>query len=149
MENQYSSLTIANWFIEKDESMRNDIMKILKLVYISHGFHLALTGTPLIKETVQAWQYGPVIPELYFHLKANRLEADFNEFTRLKSDSSLINFLEVIYSKYKKLNGAKLSQLTHQKDTPWDITVSLFKSQISEELIKNHYMSLLNKNSSQ
>lgn len=42
-----------------------DPMKIQKLVYLAHGWHLALAGPPLITENVEAWPYGPVIRDLY------------------------------------------------------------------------------------
>lgn len=146
MENIFSASIIANWFLQKDETMKNDVMKVLKLVYISHGFHLALTDKLLIKEGVQAWQYGPVIPELYFQLKAENLLIDPADKPVFDNDKNLHNFLEVIYKKYGNLNGARLSNLTHQKNTPWDVTVNKFESLIKNDLIKEHYKSILGKN---
>ena len=146
MKNKFSASIIANWFLQKDESMKNDVMKVLKLVYISHGFHLALTEDPLVAEGIQAWQYGPVIPELYFQLKAENLLISPADKLLFDEDKFLHNFLEAIYKKYGHLNGARLSNLTHQKDTPWDITVNRFESLIKNEIIKAHYKSILGKN---
>ena len=92
METNFSSSIIANYFLLKDKSMKNDVMKVLKLVYISHGFHLALTNDPLIKENVMAWQYGPVIPELYFQLKADNLQCFQEEQLRLNENNKLHQF---------------------------------------------------------
>jgi uncharacterized phage-associated protein len=144
MKHKYSASIIANWFLQKDETMKSDVMKVLKLVYISHGFHMALTDSPLIKEGVQAWQYGPVIPELYFQLKAESLLIDSADKPLFEDDKNLHKFLEVIYKKYGKFDGFKLSNLTHQKGTPWDITVNKFEALIKEDVIKDHYKSLLN-----
>ena len=45
-------------------------MKLIKLVYIAHGWHLALeNGKSLISEAVMAWKYGHVINSLYQKLK--------------------------------------------------------------------------------
>ena len=72
---KYPSAVIANWFLEKDPKMKDDVMKVLKLVYIAHGFHLAFKDTPLIKEDVQAglrlkrWALLLIIEEIGKDLK--------------------------------------------------------------------------------
>lgn len=145
---KYPSAVIANWFLEKDPKMKDDVMKVLKLVYITHGFHLAFKDTPLIKENVQAWQYGPVIPELYFRLKTKTLgiTSDYrDDREKFENDTEVKNLLEAVYRKYGKYSGGQLSNLTHNEDTPWDITVRSFKSLIEEDLIKAHYKDLLRK----
>ncbi|RYE90398.1 MAG: DUF4065 domain-containing protein [Cytophagaceae bacterium] len=67
----YDAVAIANYFIQKslDTGVEVTPMKLLKLVYISHGWSLALLNEPLINEAVEAWTYGPVIPSLYQELK--------------------------------------------------------------------------------
>ena len=145
---KYPSAVIANWFLEKDPKMKDDVMKVLKLVHIAHGFHLAFKDTHLIKEDVQAWQYGPVIPELYFRLKTKTLgiTSDYRgDWERFEKDIEVKNLLEAVYRKYGKYTGGQLSNLTHNQDTPWDITVRSFKSLIEEDLIKTHYKELLRK----
>lgn len=144
--NIYPSSVIAEFFIEKDNSMKRDVMKVLKLVYIAHGFYLAFTDSPLIKENVQAWQYGPVIPELYFRLKTRDLDASsvfFEDKERLKNDGYAIGLLNAVYNKYGGYTGIELSNLTHEKGTPWDITVNQYGSVIENELIKNHYKCMI------
>lgn len=146
METKYPSPVIAEYFIQKDKNMKSDIMKVLKLVYISHGFNLAIFDTPLIKEKVQAWQYGPVIPELYFRLKTNDLDTIsvfYDDVQRLERDEDKKKLLDAVYTKYGKYDGIQLSNLTHKKNTPWDITVNKYESEIKEDLIKEHYKTLL------
>lgn len=41
-------------------------LELQKILYIAHMFHLGRTnGAPLISENFEAWDYGPVVPELY------------------------------------------------------------------------------------
>ena len=63
--------TIANYFISKAlaDGIKLTLLQLIKLVYLAHGWHLGLTGRPLISETVQAWKYGPVIKSLYDRFK--------------------------------------------------------------------------------
>ena len=44
-------------------------LHLVKLVYISHGWVLGFHGIPLIRESVEAWKYGPVIPAVYHRYK--------------------------------------------------------------------------------
>jgi len=49
-----ATLAVANYLIGKahSEGDRITVMKLLKLVYIAHGWSLGLTGKPLIGEEV-------------------------------------------------------------------------------------------------
>ncbi|WP_265332888.1 Panacea domain-containing protein [Mulberry dwarf phytoplasma] len=40
-------------------------MKLQKIIYYAHAFHLVNQKQKLINSTLQAWIYGPVFPELY------------------------------------------------------------------------------------
>src|ERR1700722_11193954 len=64
----YPAKAIANYFIkralkENDNSLTP--MKLIKEIYIAHGWCWAIYNRPLINEDVQAWQYGPLIHESF------------------------------------------------------------------------------------
>ena len=63
----YSALAIANFFLENHKSISP--MKLQKLVYFAHGWNLAISNNPLIKEPIEAWDYGPVISTIYNEFK--------------------------------------------------------------------------------
>ena len=67
----FDSRVIANHFIRLAEvdSQSMSIMRILKIVYLVHGWTLAIQDRPLVNEFVQAWQYGPVIPGFYYSFR--------------------------------------------------------------------------------
>ena len=62
---------VANWFLDRADKDGKplDPMKLQKLIYFAHGWHLALTSKPLINEHPEAWAYGPVIPSIYHRFK--------------------------------------------------------------------------------
>lgn len=66
-----NSEAVANYFIQKsfDTGIGLTPMKLLKLVYIAHGWHRGYFSENLINDAVQAWRYGPVIPDLYRKVK--------------------------------------------------------------------------------
>src|SRR5713226_3390078 len=44
-------------------------LQIIKLTYIAHGWMLGLYQRPLVVDQIEAWKYGPVIPDLYHAMK--------------------------------------------------------------------------------
>jgi uncharacterized phage-associated protein len=138
----FPAIAVANEFlaIAKTQGITLTPMKLQKLVYFAHGWCLALTGQPLIRESVQAWQYGPVIPAIYHELKgvgngpitgpANDLVMhgdgkiyfsaitleDFPESEERKNAQEII---ARVFTQYGKYSAAQLSNATHLEGTPW------------------------------
>ena len=120
-----SPFAVANYFIEKSAATGVALtpMKLLKLVYIAHGWSLGLLNRPLILEQPQAWKYGPVIESLYqgFRRYGNeRIPADATvPHAALSGDQVVNQLLDQVWTKYSPLTGGQLSALTHQVGTPW------------------------------
>jgi uncharacterized phage-associated protein len=120
------SRLVANYFIEigKRENVAIDPMKIQKLVYLGHGWHLAFFDTPLATQPVEAWRYGPVIPDLY---------QEFREFRAApidrpaKASGELVRqsqaLLNSVWQAYKGFTAVQLSMLTHEPGGAWDLTI--------------------------
>lgn len=52
----------------RDWSVSN--LEVQKILYLAHMFHMGVHGgAPLINEPFEAWDYGPVVPELYHRMK--------------------------------------------------------------------------------
>ena len=68
---QSNTLVIANPFIRKSLKEKKPItqIKLQKLIYFAHGFYLAIREKPLVKEKIEAWQFGPVITSVYHKFK--------------------------------------------------------------------------------
>jgi uncharacterized phage-associated protein len=147
-------IAIANYFIRKSIESGKELtpMKLIKLVYISHGWYLGITGNPLLPEAIEAWQYGPVVPSIYNQFKSyGRLpitELVYDSSTSsypMPTDNELITFLDKIWNVYGNYDGLQLSALTHQQNTPWYTTwheqggKSSRAVMISDDLIKQHY----------
>ncbi|WP_200905587.1 type II toxin-antitoxin system antitoxin SocA domain-containing protein [Methylobacterium sp. ARG-1] len=119
-------------------------MQILKLVYIAHGWRLGLYGKPLIKDEVQAWQYGPVIPRLYNAMRHFRSSPVVGPLSAPSSDTLNKNeksIVEQVYNIYGDMSGPALSRLTHAPGTPWDMTYEdgEFGVEIPNDIIEDHY----------
>jgi len=158
------SLAIANYFIGKSLAEGRSItpMKLVKLVYIAHGWHLGNFGTPLITDAVEAWKYGPVIPVIYRQFKeygGDRIGGQAVIVDRGRAVAPTVDdphtkqFLDDVWEKYKRFSGGQLSAMTHRQDTPWYRTWvhsggSEYRGAIiPSQLIEQHYRNLLDKRS--
>ena len=143
----YDARQISNWFIERavSDGRALSIMSLLKLVYIAHGWNLEMKNQPLINNRIEAWQYGPVIPDVYKSFRPQGVavkstDASFPSNAITKEDK---DFLEQIYNIYGKMSPFRLSELTHEPGGPWEIATSWGGNYapIPDELIRSHYVS--------
>jgi uncharacterized phage-associated protein len=153
---KYTPQHIANFILERGEQDKVEIspMKLLKLVYISYGWVLALTDKKLFEEDIQAWKHGPVIPSIYHEFKhfgklpitERALVVDLDAETvtcptvsRDDRDTNLI--LGKVWSVYKDFSGWSLRNKTHEEGTPWKDVYKPgeFETVIPDDKIKSHY----------
>ena len=132
----------------RNRGMQLTPMQLVKLAYIAHGFHLAMTdGEPLFNNPIQAWKYGPVIPDLYHLIKHHGKDPIPSEIIGggELSFPDLENFLGGLVERYGVFDGIALSNLTHRNGTPWK---QVYKKgqlgiKIPNELVQQHYKEAL------
>lgn len=152
-----TSITIAQYFLSLANSEAKGInpMKLIKLVYIAHGWNLALFDNPLIDENPEAWRYGPVIPSLYREYKSFKdKNIDVSISSELNISQETKDLLKKIWDVYGKFSAIELSSMTHRAGTPWYTTWNSIKDaeylslQIPDKLTQEHYKAKLEKNKS-
>ncbi|MEQ9487164.1 Panacea domain-containing protein [Coleofasciculus sp. F4-SAH-05] len=144
----YQASDIAKYFIhyanlEEDGMMTN--LKLQKLLYYAQGFHLALFNQPLFREEIKAWQYGPVIEEIYHAYKGysrNPLP-DPENFNPEVISPEIKNLIDEVYSVFGKYTGTVLANLTHQ-EKPW-INTGLNQT-ITHEIMSDYFKSKIVEN---
>lgn len=145
---EHSVLTIANEIKRRCFSEKRSLahMKLQKLVYISHGWTLAITGHALFSERVEAWDNGPVAPFLYREERYGHtdIQGQFPDTAKTQLTPPEKNILDAVWKRYGDYSAEQLSDMTHEPNTPWSITY-LQKgrnAQISNDLIMQHYRNL-------
>lgn len=158
---------VANFFLGVGRTRKAEIspLKIQKLVYVSHGWHLALGDEPLVSdEYVEAWQYGPVFPSVYHEFKHYGRSAILRDGTEFEFDATTNEFhvvtphvdagdanahalLDRIWEVYGGFSGLQLSAMTHAPGTPWAITRKKHQGMrnihIQNDLIRQHYREMM------
>ena len=147
----YDSVAVANQFIliaKKAGKPLCSLTKLVKLVYIAHGCYLALRDKVLIRDDIEAWRYGPVIPRVYRTFRrmppvAEPLEISLQTDEKLAADDARL--VESVHGSYGRFHYTDLSELTHKKGTPWDIVYRNdgVKGKIDNDLIKDYYYDLI------
>lgn len=151
----YSASIIANAFVRLGirEGLPVTQMKLQKMVYFAHGYHLAEYGEPLIEENFEAWKFGPVVQPIYdlykeygiSPIKSTRSEAD-KDLEKL--DPRARAAIEYTWKATSKLSAMVLSNWTHKKDSPWYKTYrpNVWSIAIDNNLIKDYFKDFLSRN---
>lgn len=138
------SRQIANDFIRlaAEEGRVLSILPLVKLVYVAHGWNLALRDEPLITDYAYAWKHGPVIPGVYYAFRPqgthNLAPTRLIHLPESGEDESVIR---QTYSRYGGMRPSALRNLTHIAGGPWHRTMlELGERQlIPNAWIKDHY----------
>lgn len=122
-------------------------LQLMKLTYIAHGCSLGSGLGDLFDSRIEAWKYGPVIPELYHATKTWGRNAiphtHIFDGRALSGDAAAI--VDRVLDKYGQLSGSALSTLTHKPGTPWSKVYrdGVFNIEIPDRDIEEHYRKLL------
>lgn len=114
---------VADYFLSLSEEDAGDSisnLKLQKLVYYAQGFHLAFYDRPLFPERIEAWEHGPVVPELYYKYReygAERIpmpeDVDFGKYAPETRE-----LLEEVNRMFGQYSAWKLRNMTHE-EPPW------------------------------
>ena len=157
------SVTVANQFLNLAEKQNKRLtqMQLQKLTYISHGWNLAISGSPLTNDVPEAWDYGPVYRELREALRGygsgpvdrkirykDFLRGEFRDDANEEVKGAFSEFeqsvIQKVFEIYGDFHAFQLSALTHKEGTPWYKTYqnSGRNSPISAQEIKDHFSGL-------
>ncbi len=164
----YKTDAVVNYFLELANIDGEAIspMKLQKLLYLAHGWSLALADKPLLDKEIQAWKYGPVIPSVYqtfkefgnddITIRASGFSYEDGKFVTLYPELPdgiehqwVRDLLKKVWEIYKPLTAAQLSTLSHLPGSPWSQTVGDNLGQIPsgrvipDTIIKKYFLSLI------
>lgn len=129
-------------------------MKLLKLVYIAHGWALAALDRKAFNEPIYAWQHGPVVKSLYHEFKhsgkapivgrSTNFDLDTFDVTQPEipdSDTKMLTVLDRVWDVYKGFDAWSLRGKTHEAGTPWSQVYrqGVHDVEIPDDLIKPHF----------
>lgn len=125
--------------------------RLQKLLYYVQAWHLAVNGTPLFSDKIEAWIHGPAIREIYetyksFVAQPIVKEVDPGIIESLGKDN--VAFIDRVMAAYSKYDTATLEFMTHTEE-PWQIARRGLEvnesssNEITQESMKNYYATRL------
>jgi uncharacterized phage-associated protein len=98
-------------------------LELQKIAYVAEMIYLGRTGLPLTSGNFQAWDRGPVNPELYHWAKlygASSVRPDvFRHVAPLQEESEEFRAVRDAYNAMKGLSPWQMVAATHQKGGAW------------------------------
>ncbi|MBS0498362.1 MAG: DUF4065 domain-containing protein [Proteobacteria bacterium] len=97
-------------------------LELQKLIYLAHMFHWGHYEKPLITEHFEAWDYGPVQPDLYHHIKlygSSKVKSLFHRGEEIDGESSEGIILDKVSKQLSHKPARWLVAVTHWDKGAW------------------------------
>lgn len=132
-----SVFSVTNTLLHRAYAAKDDAdlspLRVQALLYLLHGWYLAIVGSPLLPAPFVAGKYGPILPELASELRAyggDPVDEYIHEFDPSSytlrplfvNEAAFPQFrdiLEQVWSVYRPLSTVQLRGLSNQSDSPW------------------------------
>lgn len=94
-------------------------LKLNKLVYFAQVLSLKQDGVPLFPDRVEAWEYGPVVREVYQRFKRYGSAPIPPQLGASRLDIRSQSIVDSIASRYACLTAFDLVELSHKQGGAW------------------------------
>ncbi|MCG8579292.1 MAG: DUF4065 domain-containing protein [Bacteroidales bacterium] len=152
------SQAVANKLLDLAAEANKEVsqLKLMKLVYLVHGFSLAINNKSALNphyDTIEAWKFGPVIPGLYHEFKhfgtapitkkATFIDDTFEVKEAELTDHDIVRACEYVWRSYGHLSSDQLVDFTHAPGSPWSKVANLGYNQIIPDSDTKAYFKIL------
>lgn len=143
----YKAIDIAKYIIcyanEKKEEVTN--LKLQKLLYYAQAWYLVNFNKPLFDEKIEAWQFGPVIPDVYNEFKSfgrTPIEIEDEDCKKIINDVECVNYLDEFCEHFLKFSATDLVSMSHSEE-PWiNAFNNAISNEISQEVMQKYYSAM-------
>ena len=139
-------------------------LKLQKLLYFAHGWHLVLYNEPLVDENFQAYKSGPLIPSVYqvfkiygslgiFRPGSIRIDSLTPESEPLWETPEVVQrehvlpLVELVWDIYGRFSARALCELVQMENTPWRVIWEQNKGtrdvEIPNDMIKAYFQAVM------
>jgi uncharacterized phage-associated protein len=106
----------------KDKGYVISNLTLQKLLYYCQGYYLGYTGERLFAESVEAWEHGPVVNNVYDEYKKYKKDSIPSEILTLndkkKYSREQIAIINFVFKQYSVYSAHELREMTHN-ESPW------------------------------
>ena len=140
-----TALEAANYLVYLTQGALDDLsnMKLNKLLYFAQGHCLKQTGHVLFDDTIEAWDHGTIIYDVYkkYQRFDNAPITAFDAEEAKKMPQEAITILIDTVREYGKYTAVALRNMTHAQKSPWDLSYKKgqMRVPIEVELIRDYF----------
>ena len=117
----YNAMMVADYMIDRCRELKKPVsnLKLQKMLYFAWIDYHIQEGRALFLDEFCAWQFGPVIPAVYYEycIYGGR---PINIKCQLEIDDVDTQVLNEIVDRYVDVDVNVLVEKTHRSGTPWD-----------------------------
>ena len=138
----YKALDIARYIIFycKENGYYISNLKLQKILYFVQAEFLVSIQIPCFRENIEAWDFGPVVPEVYHeykHFGSSNIIEDSTDIIDLSERDKVL--LEGIVDECSHYSASKLVEITHNQ-RPWMNAYEKYcNNVISNESIREYF----------
>lgn len=116
----YRAMDVANYIIDTCTKSKDPVsnLRLQKLLYFVWVDFYRETNRYVFLDNMQAWQLGPVVPEVYYEYCAYGGKP-INLYCETLINAEDANILQKIIEKYRLVPVSVLVERTHMPDTAW------------------------------
>lgn len=116
----YKAIDIAKYIINKCIDNSNPIsnLQLQKILYYTQGEYIKKTNKFLFADDIEAWQYGPVVPEVYYEYNNYSASCIRDKQSEMELDINVKKIIDPIIRSKSLVSAWKLVKDTHS-ESPW------------------------------
>lgn len=120
----YTAMGIAKYVVDKCYKDNKPVsnLQLQKMLYFLQLTFIKGYDSPLFDDTFEAWQYGPVLRDVYVKFSefgGSPIKMIFPDAVRFENDEQE-DFINTIIEKLRGLSPWNLVRVSHAKGSPWD-----------------------------
>lgn len=121
------AIELSKYIINKCVEDRKPIsnLQLQKILYYIQYNCLKKTGNILFRDDIEAWQFGPVIPDIYYHFcgfGSMRITVIFPECKKIDVTDKIKNIIDDVIEDKREINPWDMVKETHRDNGPWSLT---------------------------
>ncbi|MBS6025853.1 MAG: DUF4065 domain-containing protein [Paeniclostridium sordellii] len=140
----FKAIDIANYIINKCIDLGRPItnLQLQKILYYVQGEFIKQTGgKELFYNEISAWQYGPVVPDVYFEFNTYSASDLNTKIDTSELPKAIKRIIDPVIEEKSLLSAWKLVEYTH-REKPWlESYVEGQKNIIDLEKMRRHFLS--------
>lgn len=137
---RYKAMDIARYIVNKcvEDNRPVSNLQLQKILYYVQINFMRLLSEPAFDDEIEAWQYGPVVPEVYYEFAdcgGTDIYRTYPGVQNLFRNNNEKQIVDKVITLCLRLNPWELVERTHRPNTPWARVYQGFPDVIPNEYL--------------